>query len=78
MPEGSKLFLYNEAKTQVIGAFTSQNNPESGLFATEFIQGEAVTLEYTEPAGTTEEAVISISEVGLCLPFYKLYHRRRA
>jgi PKD repeat protein len=69
MPEGSKLFLYNEAKTQVIGAFTSQNNPESGLFATEFIQGDAVTLEYTEPAGTTEEAVISISEVAYAYRF---------
>jgi lysyl endopeptidase len=69
MPGGSKLFLYNEAKTQVIGAFTSQNNPESGLFATEFIQGESVTLEYTEPAGTTEEAVISISEVAYAYRF---------
>ena len=38
LPEGGKLFLYNEAKTQVIGGFTSHNNPESGLFATEFIQ----------------------------------------
>jgi lysyl endopeptidase len=69
LPQGSKLFLYNEAKTQVIGAFTSQNNPESGLFATEFIQGESVTLEYTEPAGTTEEAVISISEVAYAYRF---------
>lgn len=63
LPEGTKLFLYNETKTQVIGAFTSSNNPESGLFATEFIQGENVTLEYTEPAGTTDQAIVLISEV---------------
>jgi PKD repeat protein len=69
LPAGSKLFLYNDAGTQVIGAFTSQNNPESGLFATEFIQGDIVTLEYYEPAGTTEEAIISISEVAYAYRF---------
>jgi PKD repeat protein len=69
LPEGSKLFLYNEAKTQVIGAFTSENNTESGLFATEFIQGESVTLEYFEPAGMNEEAVISISDVAYAYRF---------
>ncbi|MCK9398776.1 MAG: PKD domain-containing protein [Bacteroidales bacterium] len=77
MPEGSKLFLYNEAKTQVIGAFTSQNNHESGLFATEFIQGETVTLEYTEPAGTIEEAVISISEVAYAYRFIEFSNNGR-
>jgi len=69
IPEGSRLFLYNEDKTQVIGAFTSQNNSETGLFATEFIQGDAVTLEYYEPAGTNEEAIISISEVAYAYRF---------
>ncbi len=69
LPEGGRLFLYNEAKTQVIGAFTSSNNHESGLFATEFIQGNAVTLEYSEPAGITDEAVIEISEVAYAYRF---------
>jgi len=63
LPEGSRLFLYNENKTQVIGAFSAANNHESGLFATEFIQGDKVTLEYIEPAGNNEEASIFISEV---------------
>ena len=49
IPEGGKLFLYNESKTQVIGAYTSENNPPEGLFATEAIQGETVTLEYVAP-----------------------------
>jgi PKD repeat protein len=46
IPEGGKLFLYNEAKTQVIGAYSSENNPVKRLFSTEMIQGESVTLEY--------------------------------
>ncbi len=69
LPEGSSLFLYNESKTQVIGAFTSENNPESGLFATEFIEGDDVTLEYTEPAGTTERSAIFISEIAYAYRF---------
>ena len=69
LPEGGSLFLYNKAKTQVIGAFTSFNNHESGLFATEFIQGDEVTLEYSEPAGTIHEPVISISEVAYAYRF---------
>ena len=69
LPQGSKLFLYNENKTQVIGAFTSNNNPESGLFATEFIQGDKVTLEYYKPAGVTEKAEIFISEVAYAYRF---------
>jgi len=40
LPDGAKLFLYNEAQTQVIGAFTNANNHESRLFANEFIQGD--------------------------------------
>lgn len=69
LPEGAKLFLYNESKTQVIGAFTAANNSGTRLFANEFIQGDAVTLEYTEPAGTTEEASIFISEVAYAYRF---------
>ncbi|MCD4747449.1 MAG: T9SS type A sorting domain-containing protein [Bacteroidales bacterium] len=63
LPKGGKLFLYNEDKTQVIGAFTEINNQKSGLFATELIQGETITLEYFEPAGSKEKPIISISEL---------------
>ncbi|MFA5782963.1 MAG: PKD domain-containing protein, partial [Bacteroidales bacterium] len=49
IPEGGKLFLYNELKTQIIGAFTSENNPANGIMSTELIQGETVTLEYVAP-----------------------------
>jgi len=69
IPQGGKLFLYNDAKSQVIGAFTSTNNPESGLFANEFIQGDKVTLEYFEPTGMTDKANIIISEVAYAYRF---------
>ena len=48
---GSRLFLYDEARTQFLGAFTTQNQQADGLFATAFLPGDAITIEYQEPAG---------------------------
>ncbi len=73
LPPKGKLYLYDEAQTQVIGAFTEFNNHHTGLFATELIQGETVTLEYFEPCHSErseesnldepDKAIISISEI---------------
>ncbi len=63
LPKGSKLFLYNEDRTQVIGAFTSFNNSETGIFATELIKGDVVILEYFEPKKNKEKPLINISEI---------------
>lgn len=63
LPEGGELYLYNQNKIQVLGAFTSYNNNSSGLFATQMVQGDQVTLEYYQPARLTEMPEINISEV---------------
>jgi PKD repeat protein len=63
IPEGGELFLYNENQKQILGAYTNENNPSDKLFATEFIQGDKVTLEYFQPESVTEEARIEISEL---------------
>lgn len=62
IPEHSKLFIYNNDKSQVLGAYTSRTNPEGGRFSTELIYGDQVTLEYVE--GGSELAEIIISGVG--------------
>lgn len=46
LPEGGRLFVYNPARTQVLGAFTSANNNLNNSFATSLIQGDELTLEY--------------------------------
>jgi PKD repeat protein len=61
--EGTQLFLYSEDKSQIIGAFTSENNHPEGLFATELIRGSSFILEYVEPFFTPAAAVMHISEV---------------
>lgn len=64
IPEGGRLFLYNEDQSQVIGAFTSENNPKDlQNFATELIEGESVTLEYFQPAFVKEKPIIEIGDI---------------
>ena len=62
MPEGGKLFVYNQQRTQLIGAFTSFNNNSLSTFATALIYGDQLTLEYNAPDGVPTPE-IHISEV---------------
>ena len=50
LPKGSKLFIYNQAKTQILGAYTEENNPMYGPeFSTELVAGDHIVLEYVAP-----------------------------
>ncbi len=69
IPEGGELFLYNADKSQVLGAYTHENNPSNKLFATEFVKGDKVTLEYYQPESVQEEARINISELAYAYRF---------
>ncbi|MCX7954764.1 MAG: T9SS type A sorting domain-containing protein [Bacteroidales bacterium] len=63
LPYGVELFLYNEDKTQIIGAFTYENNDESGLFATELIYGDVVNIEMFVPARCVGNIDFHINEI---------------
>ncbi len=63
LPPKSKLHLYNEAQTEVLGAFTNANNKTYGRFATGMITGETTILEYFEPATVRGEGRIQVSTV---------------
>ncbi len=63
MPEGGKLFVYNASKSYVIGAFTNVNNQEDKQFATDLIPGDAVILEYYEPAAVAGQGKINVFRV---------------
>jgi PKD repeat protein len=63
IPKGGKLFVYSKDKEQLIGAFTSINNPSGGYFATELIKGDEVVIEYDAPAYSTADPVIVIYQV---------------
>lgn len=50
LPKGAKLFVYTPDGKEVIGAFTNANNQDDGYFATTLLKGDAVIIEYMEPA----------------------------
>ncbi len=77
LPEGGELYLYNADQKQVIGAFTSANNHSSGLFATELIQGDKVTLEYYQPASVENIPKLNISELAYMYRFVKFEFAER-
>ncbi|MBN2681663.1 MAG: PKD domain-containing protein [Bacteroidales bacterium] len=63
IPVGGKLFVYGKDKKQVIGAFTSKNNPKGEEFANELIKGDELTIEYYQPGKTVENLQLYIHGV---------------
>jgi hypothetical protein len=59
IPEGGKLFIYNADKSSLLGAYTTATHRGGGRFATEFVAGDELTLEYVEaPSGEQPRIVI--------------------
>ncbi|MCW3464163.1 pre-peptidase C-terminal domain-containing protein [Chitinophaga nivalis] len=63
LPAGATLFVYNEDHSQLIGGYTSDNNQETGLFATEILNGNTCILEYYEPNAVKGQGRFTISGV---------------
>lgn len=63
LPEGGKLFAYNEDKSEVLGAYTNQNNADDNKFSIQPMKGEALILEYNAPSGIQNTATISINRI---------------
>ncbi len=64
LPRTGKFFVYNPERTKVLGAFTHRNNNEFNTFATEYIEGEKIILEYYQPNTELEQAQIELTEIG--------------
>lgn len=63
IPEGSKLFIYNKDKSDVIGAFTSKNNSASKVLATIPVEGDEVSVEYYEPKVVNRNGTFTIAKI---------------
>lgn len=73
LSNGSKLYIYNEDKSMLLGSFTSENNREDNRFVTQFILGNSVYIEYFEPKAVTN-ASLSIDK--LVYIFDNLFSRK--
>jgi PKD repeat protein len=64
IPSGASLFLYNPAMTQVLGAFTNENeNADSGFVVSDVV-GNSVVVEYFEPDKPSFAGRVIIGSVG--------------
>ncbi|MDX1350910.1 MAG: trypsin-like peptidase domain-containing protein, partial [Putridiphycobacter sp.] len=63
IPEGGKLFAYAPNYDEVLPAYTAEINPETGFYATDYVHGETIILEYYEPRAVSGQSAISISGV---------------
>ena len=63
LPPGSTLHMYDGDRSQVIGAYTSANNPKSGKFWTGFTRGSSTVLEYFEPRAVRDQGKLHIFRV---------------
>ncbi|TAE72438.1 MAG: T9SS C-terminal target domain-containing protein [Bacteroidetes bacterium] len=62
LPKGGKMFIYNEEKTIIMGAFTDISHSNK-MLGTEIIEGNNLTIEYYEPKEVKNLAKISLFRV---------------
>ncbi len=64
MPEGAKVFLYNEDKDHVLGAFTDLNNKKEGVLAVQPVYGDKIYIELYVPSNVTFEPELVVGQIG--------------
>ncbi len=63
IPSGASLYLFDDAKSTRVGAYTVRNNREDGLLGTELLHGDKMIVEYHEPANVAGQGTLTIANV---------------
>ncbi len=63
LPHGAKLFVFNENRTDIIGAFTETNNKESGTLTTMPVEGDKIFVQYEELIDSEFEGELEVSRI---------------
>jgi hypothetical protein len=63
IPPSSRLFIYTEDRSYIIGSFTAENNNQWTNFATSLLPGDAIILEYYEAPQDYNKGEIQLSTV---------------
>lgn len=62
LPKGASVYLYSDDKKDLLGAYTSIQNQESGILGTWLVKGEKVWIEYFEPKAVQGEGKLHIAK----------------
>jgi hypothetical protein len=63
IPEGAKLYVYNDEKTDLLRPFTHHNNNTEEVLGTWLVEGNAAYIEYYQPANVIGDAKITVGSV---------------
>jgi len=69
IPFGATLHAYSPNYVEILPTYTTESNSERGAYATDYVRGEVMILEYFEPKGTLGSANVAISGLN---GFYKM------
>ena len=62
IPEGGNLYLYNDDRSDLLGAYTSTQNQDSGILGTWMVNGDKIWIEYYEPAAVNGQGRLHIAK----------------
>lgn len=60
LPPGAQVFLYDPARTELLGAYGESAENPNGMLAVQPLRGDRVVLEYVEPPGTRARPELAI------------------
>ncbi|MCX2762588.1 trypsin-like peptidase domain-containing protein [Aquimarina muelleri] len=63
IPRGATLYIYNNDRTDLLGAYTNIFNRPDEMLGTWLIEGDNVWIEYFEPASVTGKGKLNIAKV---------------
>lgn len=64
LPEGAELYIYNNDKTQIIGALTEINNNDAKIVPVQPVRGDIAVIEYFEPSKVSFRGILKLSKIG--------------
>ncbi|MDX5585260.1 MAG: secretion system protein Por, partial [Aureibaculum sp.] len=63
LPKGANIYLYNDDRTDLLGAYTETSNNEEQMQGTWFVNGNSLWIEYYEPKKVKGKGLLNVSSV---------------
>ncbi len=63
LPQGATVYLYNNERTDLLGAYDHNQNSDERVLGTWLVDGEDVWIEYHEPANVKSQGKLMIGKV---------------
>ena len=62
IPMGGSLYLYSDDRSDLLGAYTNEQNQEGGILGTWIVNGDSVWIEYYEPLSVHGQGTLHIAK----------------